>query len=308
MCLGQARFNSLSTTILARDAYNPVAQLLEAFPDASIRAYLQSQLGSDFLITPIPESAIQVLPGDATESFYCLEKGYAEELWAKYQFIGRLVISAAQGAQSASKDGTPLRLAIPKDLLQGEWSRPVVNNLQAPFPHLSFADPSLPNPLLSTIFLEKHQLIHVMRVFHFILFRYITWIRDMVALSLAKGLASEANWGAAFGLSQLEFLDRLAPGISSITRRASVREPIASIPDDNLALILHPTASNAAIAGLLRPYQPNDPAYDLDTYCVPSADVLMTEELRTGGITGLLTSLWNEVSHVGGIEKLISFE
>ncbi|KAK7441571.1 hypothetical protein VKT23_016564 [Stygiomarasmius scandens] len=132
-------------------------------------------------------------------------------------------------------------------------------------------------------------------VIQFVARRYAHWIMEQVIRSVSLGYLSASNWGSYFGLTHDETLTRLTwksvarlEAEKEIIKRRKERETTKDIEAtsgvDHPGLVLHPTKSSLGRQGLLTPYTPLEPSWDISMYA-PSVDVTLADESHSNIFT-----------------------
>ncbi|KAJ7574505.1 hypothetical protein C8J56DRAFT_1125386 [Mycena floridula] len=119
---------------------------------------------------------------------------------------------------------------IPREVFEEWGTNPVL-------PHISLALNS-ENLLAGIIHSDPAYLVNLYNSLQSVGFGYAKWLTERLEVSIRKGMRSEVNFGAFFGLSKTEFFRIVAPYVSD---RAD--------PRDERALVLHPVHSSYRQAG-----------------------------------------------------------
>ncbi|KAK1222010.1 hypothetical protein PQX77_015164 [Marasmius sp. AFHP31] len=217
-------------------------------------------------------------------------------IFDKYKFASRLVVAASDIEREL---GGPLE-GIPRDIMDTELAMPIDAGLLN-YPHVTFAHADTLNPFRSVGFHSPNGVLQFCQNLEKLYLKVAQWIHGRVQLSIAKGLRSRINWGSFLGLTLVEFLDMVAPGVSAVTGPVPDREVIMKNADDediimdelneSLPLIFHPVHSNMVRSGLLQLYDPLSPDFNADYYA-PSPYVNMDSE----DIPGLLDYLVSDIA------------
>ncbi|KAJ3764763.1 hypothetical protein FB446DRAFT_795753 [Lentinula raphanica] len=178
---------SASTALVHRNQQDPLIVLEDAFTDPVLRVFVHSYLGERFRSGSITDKDIIQL----SDRQYAFAPDYAKTLWSKLAKIATIVVAAAKGVHKDIENG------IPRDVLSFEWLRRVIPHVfdSIAFPHLSLAHDKVSNILLNFRSTSSDGIKELVEIFHSLVLFYCRWVRDMVKLSIAKGLASEVNWG-----------------------------------------------------------------------------------------------------------------
>ncbi|KAL0565676.1 hypothetical protein V5O48_016344, partial [Marasmius crinis-equi] len=259
-----------STALIHRDQSNPIAIITDTFCDSGLRGILESLLGLSFLPSSIPNSAIVATHNDESNiTTYHPEITFCDKLWEKFRVLGRLVVFASIENLSPSSNE---RVGIIRDLLETEWFTSVLPGSPS-FPHVSIACGVEENPFIPYSFSSPEGVLHHYQKINLLFLHYTQWIQSMVNRSIARGIRSRAHFGNAFGLTDREFLDRLNTGyfdiIETFGNNQMDVDPVPledAMEVDSGALILHPLVSTAVLSGLLQPYDPVVPGFNVDNY------------------------------------------
>ncbi|KAJ3898341.1 hypothetical protein F5879DRAFT_994903 [Lentinula edodes] len=234
----------VSTAIIRCDQTNPLFILEDAFPDPVLRAFVQSHLGEAFRIECITDKHIIQLDN----GLYALTPDYASKLWLKLAKIATVVVAAAKGIHSDIEEG------IPRDVMSFEWLCCVIPSIlnSNRFPHISLAN-NTHNILLGLKSTTMDGIKSVVGSFNMLVLFYVKWVREMIKISIFKGLGSEVNWGKYFGMTQEEFSVQVSRGTMQFGHSSLINKLTGDYEQD-LALILHPTHSSMALTWFLDPY------------------------------------------------------
>ncbi|KAG7093126.1 hypothetical protein E1B28_009411 [Marasmius oreades] len=195
------------TTVLAFDHSNPITTVLLAFPDASIRAILQTLLGTDFE-TFVPDNAILEV-NVAGQTLFQVTREYADKRWKTFRYLGQIIVSAACGYAAYINNEVPWK--YPKNIRTLEEIVEVGNDIKRTyFPNLKFADPGY-NPLYGMYARTRDGVQEIFALLSTILLHWARWVRDQVTTSICRGDACRANWGSFLGWSKQETFRRFAP-------------------------------------------------------------------------------------------------
>ncbi|KAL0057932.1 hypothetical protein AAF712_015410 [Marasmius tenuissimus] len=240
-----------SMALIRIDNSNPCTTLAEAFPHAGMKSFIHAGVSTQFLPNSFPRGIAEAYDDPVTQiTLFRGTQTLMDYLFDKFRFASRLVVSAS----NAELERGEIPEGIPKDILNTELSMPIdIVGFDTPVGVFHFCQN-----------LEK-------------LFSKVTqWIHGRVRLSIAKGLGSQVNWGSFLDITHRDFLDMVAPGMADITWPAPERDVAMRNPedddsamdevDDTLALIFHSLECNAIHAGLLLPYDPTSPDFDINYY------------------------------------------
>jgi hypothetical protein len=255
-----------STALVHINQNDPLILLETAYSDPTLRAFIRTELGDTFRVGG-PSNEDIVLREDG---IFKLNPDYAHRQWSKLGQIASIVVAAARGVHRDVEEG------LPKDVRAFEWLRKVLPSIYNSnnFPHLSLAQGTTRNVLLAFRSYTAEGIIELVNSFDSLVLFYCQWVRDMIKLSIVKGMASEVNWGNHFGISCEEFLNRVAPDSVRFTHPKLINDLDGNYEHD-LALILHPTHSSLALKQFLMPYKPLHP--NIEDF-VPKAYITSAEE------------------------------
>ncbi|KAK1229571.1 hypothetical protein PQX77_007397 [Marasmius sp. AFHP31] len=272
-----------SMALIRIDHSNPCTVLAEAFPHPTLKSCIYAGVGTQFLPESFPRAIAEThLDSVSKKTFFRGTPAIMDPLFEKFRFASRLVVSAS----NAKVENGEILEGIPKDVFNTELSMPIDIALLG-YPHVILADSNTPNLFRMVGFHSPEGVFHFCQNLEKLFMKVVQWIHGRVKLSIAKGLRSQVNWGRFIDLTPYDFLDMVAPGVTKITgpipdRDVIMRSPeeediVMDEPDDTLPLIFHPLESNAVKAGLLLPYDPSLPDFDVNYY-TPSAYITARDE------------------------------
>ncbi|KAE9400833.1 hypothetical protein BT96DRAFT_630349 [Gymnopus androsaceus JB14] len=276
---------SASNALIYRDQMNPLTVLEQAFPNPSIRAYLQTVIGDpSFLIKPLPDSEIVI-----EEEFgaFSMSPAVSQRFWKFIQLIARLVVAAANGIAKPGRSFEDNFASIPKDVITFEWIRRVLPRAfgNGAFPHITFANAAnRDDPLCCFISTTPDGVRAMHHSLYFLILQYCRWIERMVKVSLAKGQGSEANWGAYFGLTHMETVERLTLSTNDSMLPTLLSQKITGDLQKDFLTITDPDVAGPACGYILQPYNPLQASFDIDS---PAALITKDDE-NLDGVFGFI--------------------
>ncbi|KAK7468497.1 hypothetical protein VKT23_003003 [Stygiomarasmius scandens] len=278
----QAPLDANTGALIGFNQNNFIDTLRLAFPNPYIRALLSHAFRDSILIDSLSDDQLRIVHdkyGNIARVFFMPR--VADAIWTDFRRLAEIVLTSTKGTDEP-------RSIIPssysKDFLNIEW---INSSLSALLPHITFAHG--PNPLRSVYAKNIHTMHEVYTIIQFIARRYAQWILEQVVRSVSLGYLSASNWGAYFGLTHDETLThltqksvaRLEAEKEICKRREERRNDQKDIcnSDDIIypGLVLHPTESSLGRQGLLTPYTPVEPGWDISMYA-PSADITLRDE------------------------------
>ncbi|KAJ8079998.1 hypothetical protein PM082_016824 [Marasmius tenuissimus] len=265
-----------SMALIRVDNSNPCTTLAEAFPHAGMKSFIHAGVGTQFLPNLFPCGIAKAYDDPVTQkTLFRGTQTLMDYLFDKFRFASQLVVSAS----NAELERGEMPEGIPKDILNTELSMPIDIALLG-YPHVILADPSMPNFFRMVGFDTPAGVFHFCQNLEKLFSKVTQWLHGRVRLSIAKGLHSQVNWGSFLDITHCDFLDMVAPGMADITGPAPERDVAMRNPEDDdfvmdeadntLALIFHLLECNTISAGLLLPYDPTSPDFDINYY-TPSA-------------------------------------
>ncbi|KAE9385478.1 hypothetical protein BT96DRAFT_1089803 [Gymnopus androsaceus JB14] len=261
----------VSNALIYRDQMNPLTILEQAFPNPSIRAYLQTVIGDpSFLIKPLPDSEIVI-----EEEFgaFSMSPAVSQRFWKFIQLIARVVVATANGIAKPGRSFEDNFASIPKDVVTFEWIWRVLPRAfgNGAFPHITFANAvNRDDPLCCFLSTTPDG--------------YCRWIERMVKISLAKGQGSEANWGAYFGLTHMETLERLTLPTNDSMLPTSISQKITGDLQKDFSAITDPDVAGLACGYILQPYDPLQASFDIDS----SVALITKDDENLDGVFGFI--------------------
>ncbi|THU87579.1 hypothetical protein K435DRAFT_867145 [Dendrothele bispora CBS 962.96] len=222
---------------------NPVTGALLAFPDPYIRALISHAFRESILTKPLSDEDL-LLVRDDTESTtrFLSSPEAADKIWADLQHLGRMVLAATSGHEQTI---STIPSSYSRDYNNLEWIHSDFSRLLM---HITFAGG---DNLLRSLSNMLHE-------------SYINLTHDETLTRLTQKSMARIEAEKELAKRQRERV----PAISQAQGEES---------DGMGQFVLHPTASTLGRRGLLAPYDPSQPGWDINLYA-PSADVQMVDE------------------------------
>ncbi|THU80374.1 hypothetical protein K435DRAFT_845123 [Dendrothele bispora CBS 962.96] len=247
---GTAPLDPVTGALLGFSRKNLIDTLHLAFPDPYIRAIITHVFKDSILSQSLSDDQLMVLrdeDGQSTRVFFTVET--ADRIWSDLQRMGQMVLRST----NIGNPSVPIPLSYSRDFNNLEW---VGSDFSRLIPHITFAGS---DNLICSIFGNNRQ--SMQQVYSLI--QFVAQRKSMARLRAEKELARRRSERVKVRKGKDEDYNKDRKGRDE--------------GYNSKALVLHPTASSLGRQGLLTPYTPDQPGWNIDAYA-PSADVHMEDE------------------------------